>query len=229
MCTNYRPTSRDLVAELMQLDLLAPDEWPEETWKDYAAPIIRQNGDGKVECLVASYGMVPRRHIPPGVKPWDTMNARSETVGQLRSFSQAWREGQLCLVPMKHFYEPNYESGKAVRWGIGMADERPFAVAGLWRRWQEPDGSTSYSFTQLTINADDHLLMKRFHKPGDEKRSLVVIPPENYEDWLGCRNPEQTRAFLGHFPMNRMRAWEEPLGPRTKKAPAATPQLDLWG
>ncbi|MGO4379115.1 SOS response-associated peptidase [Pseudoduganella sp. RAF53_2] len=225
MCTNYRPTSRDLVAEMMQLDMLASEDWPDETWKDYAAPIIRRGSSGKAECLVASYGMVPRRHIPPGVKPWDTMNARTETVGELRSFSQAWHDSQVCLVPMNHFYEPNYESGKAVRWGIGMADERAFAVAGLWRRWIEADGSSSYSFTQLTINADHHRLMKRFHKDGDEKRSLVIIPPEHYEDWLGCRNPEHARAFLNHYPVSRMRAWEEPLAPRQK---VDTSQLDLW-
>jgi putative SOS response-associated peptidase YedK len=126
---------------------------------------------------------------------------------------------------MTHFYEPNYEAGKAVRWGIGMADERPFAVAGLWRRWAEEDGSMSYSFTQLTINADEHRLMNRFHKPGDEKRSLVIVPPEHYEDWLGCRNPEHARAFLAHYPAKRMRAWEAPLAPRQKEE---SPQLDLW-
>ncbi|RCJ03622.1 hypothetical protein DDK22_36330 [Cupriavidus necator] len=30
--------------------------------------------------------------------PYDTMNARSETVGKKRSFSGPWNKGQLCLV-----------------------------------------------------------------------------------------------------------------------------------
>jgi putative SOS response-associated peptidase YedK len=80
--------------------------------------------------------MVPRKRIPPDVRPFDTMNARAETVGQLRSFSGQWKKSQLCLVPMTAFYEPNYESGKPVRWGIGMADQSMFAVAGLWREWE---------------------------------------------------------------------------------------------
>jgi putative SOS response-associated peptidase YedK len=65
--------------------------------------------------------MVPRKRISPGVKPFDTMNARAETVGQLRSFSRAWKQSQFCLVPMTAFYEPNYENSKAVRWGVTKA------------------------------------------------------------------------------------------------------------
>jgi putative SOS response-associated peptidase YedK len=36
----------------------------------------------------------------------------------------------------------------------------------------------------LTINADKHAFMCRFHKPADEKRMVVILPPERYEDWL---------------------------------------------
>lgn len=74
----------------------------------------------------------------------------------------------------------------------------------MWRGWTEPDGTTRYSFTQLTINADDHPLMKCMHKPGDEKRSLVIIPPDRYGDWLLCRNPEVARTFLTSFPAEKM-------------------------
>jgi hypothetical protein len=48
----------------------------------------------------ASFGIVPRRHIPPGVKVFDTMNARSESVAEERSFSGAWKNLQLCLFPL---------------------------------------------------------------------------------------------------------------------------------
>jgi hypothetical protein len=59
-------------------------------WKDEAAPIIR--------AVLASHGMVPRRHISQGVKMFDTMNARAETIGELRSLSSAWRKTHLCAV-----------------------------------------------------------------------------------------------------------------------------------
>jgi putative SOS response-associated peptidase YedK len=36
----------------------------------------------------------------------------------------------------------------------------------------------------LTINADHHPLMNQFNKPTDEKRMIVVLPPQRYDDWL---------------------------------------------
>jgi putative SOS response-associated peptidase YedK len=170
--------------------------------------------------------MVPRKFIPPGVKAFDTMNARSESVGQKTSFRIAWNKLQLALIPCRRFYEPDYETGKAVRWRIGMADGSPLAIAGLWREWKDlADGSMSTSFTMLTVNADEHPLMKRFHRPGAEKRSVVIVPPTEYEDWLNCKSTDEARSFLRLHPAEAMHAEPFPL-PRTAK-PRATPDLDL--
>lgn len=76
-----------------------------------------------------------------------------------------------------------------------MADGTSFAVADIWRAWQEEEGYT-FSFSQLTINADMHPLLRRMHKPGDEKRSLVIVPPDDYDAWLGCKDPELARTYL---------------------------------
>jgi putative SOS response-associated peptidase YedK len=231
MCINFRPPSPELLNTVLGVlvDLYKEGDWPAETWKDYAAPIIRAGADGRRVGRLATYGMVPRKCIPPGVKVFDTMNARAESIGEKRSFSSAWRKTQLCAVPMMCFYEPGYESGKAERFGIGMQDDSMFSVAGLWREWAQPDGTLATSFTQLTINADEHPLMRRFHKPGDEKRSLVVIPNEELDDWLACRDPELARSFLRPFPAESMKAWLAPLPPRAKKKPSEeTPPDSLF-
>ena len=101
-------------------------------------------------------------------------------------------------------------------WEIGRCDTEDFAVAGLWRAWREADGRHSYSFTQITINADDHPVMKRFHPASDEKRSLVILHEEDYDDWLGCRHPELARAYLQAFPPERMLT--RPLPKKSKRA-----------
>lgn len=213
MCTNYAAARRDKLFKHYGIE--PPDSsWRDEVYKDYPAPIIRRV-DGAERADVATFGIVPRKHIPPGVKVFDTMNARAETVGEKRSFSGAWKKQQLCLIPCEAFYEPNYESGKAVRWRIDMADESPFAIAGLWREWDEPEGTT-YSFTMLTVNAAEHPLMNRFHKPGDEKRSVVIVPPSEYEGWLASRSMDEARSFLNLFPANAMRAQPFPAPPRNK-------------
>lgn len=48
----------------------------------------------------------------------------------------------------------------------------------------------------LTLNADHHPLMKRFHKPGSEKRSVVIIKPDDYDDWLCARSIDEARSFV---------------------------------
>ncbi|WP_213305921.1 SOS response-associated peptidase [Paraburkholderia sacchari] len=217
MCTNYAAARRDYLFKHFGIE--PPDSpwpWRDEVYKDYPAPIIRRVG-GATRADVATFGIVPRKHIPPGVRLFDTMNARSETVGEKRSFSGAWKQQQLCLIPAEAFYEPNYESGNAVRWRIGMPDGAPFAIAGLWREWNEAEGP-ALSFTMLTVNSAEHPLMRRFHKPGDEKRSVVILPPSEYEGWLASRSMDEARSFLSLFPANKMRAEAFPAPPRAAKS-----------
>ena len=58
----------------------------------------------------------------------------------------------------------------------------------------------------------------RYHKPGDEKRSVVIIRPDDYEDWLSCRNTDQARSFLQFYPVDAMHAEAFPLPPRAPRA-----------
>ena len=204
MCISFQTVTPLQVNQHFKARLPAAAEWKTEIWQDYAAPILIGAAHGR-QALCGDYSMIPKKHLAPGVRRFSTMNARAETIATLRSYAPAWRAGQLCLVPMMAFYEPGYESGKAERWRIAMADDAPFAVAGLYRAWVEADGSTSYSFTQITINADTHAVMQRFHKPGEEKRSLVIVPPGRYDDWLSCRNPQQARSFLTPCPADLLK------------------------
>jgi putative SOS response-associated peptidase YedK len=49
----------------------------------------------------------------------------------------------------------------------------------------------------LTVKADEHPLMRMFHKPVDEKRMVVILPPERYQDWLSA-TPEHSMALIHH-------------------------------
>ncbi|WP_408734105.1 SOS response-associated peptidase [Paraburkholderia bannensis] len=218
MCTNYAAARSDRIFK--QFGVEPPGSpWRDEVYKDYPAPIIRRI-DGAEQADVATFGIVPRKHIPQGVRVFDTMNARAETVGEKRSFSAAWKKQQLCLIPCEAFYEPDYETGKAVRWRISMADGLPFAIAGLWREWTEEEGK-ALSFTMLTVNAAEHPLMKRFHKPGDEKRSVVIVPPAEYEGWLASKSMDEARSFLNLFPAAKMHAEPFPAPVRVAKSGAS--------
>ncbi len=46
--------------------------------------------------------------------------------------------------------------------------------------------------------------MKRFHRQGEEKRSLVIVPASDYNEWLGCKDPERARTYLQPHPAELM-------------------------
>ena len=55
----------------------------------------------------------------------------------------------------------------------------------------------------LTINADQHALMRNYHKPGDEKRMVVILPPGEYDDWLSAPTA-RTNEFLRQYPADAL-------------------------
>ena len=223
MCTNYRPTARDLLAA--RLGGLAPGfDYEAETFPGYAAPALRRraaaSASNGLECIKACFGLIPFWSKDTRIARM-TYNARSETAHEKPSYRQAWSRHQWCLVPMECFYEPNYENGRAVRWRIERRDAAPFLVAGLWDRWVAPsNGEVVHSFSMLTINADAHPLMRQFHRPGEEKRSLVVIDAARADEWLSA-SPDQARALLQPIVADQFCARPEPTPPRRPAARTA--------
>ncbi|MCM2537736.1 SOS response-associated peptidase family protein [Burkholderia glumae] len=165
------------------------------------APIVRAAGDG-VEAVLANFGMIQKAHQPPG-KHYMTV-ARSETVGKKAAYRAAWQSGQRCLIPAAWIYEPNWETGKHIKYRIGLAGWRPFCIAGVWRTWKEADGTESIGMAMLTVNADEHDVMKHMHRPGEEKRSVVILRPEDHDEWLHARNLEAALLILQLWPADDM-------------------------
>lgn len=198
MCTNYRPTSREMIEDYFGAP--APEiEFREEAYPGYAAPIVRlahQDGhpSDRRECIAAVFGLIPA-WSKDGKNYRSTYNSRSETIFSKPSYRHAWKRRQFCIVPMAAFYEPNYETGKPVRWRIERQDRKPFGVAAIYDHWKNPNGEWIPSFSLITVNADLHPVMGRFHAPGDEKRSIIVIDPDHYADWLRASTDEAVTYF----------------------------------
>lgn len=197
MCSNYRPSTREQLQQ--HFGVAPPDsDFKDEAYPGYMAPIIRlPHADavsGDRSSALAMFGMVP--HWADLTLARQTYNARTETVATKPTFRSAFKHGQFCVIPVASFYEPSYESGKAIRWEIADPGGAPLGIAGIWD--QKPDGPTGLpllSFSMLTINADNHPLMQCFHKPNDEKRMLVILDPAQYDDWLHCPAKEAADFF----------------------------------
>ena len=129
---------------------------------------------------------------------YQTPMATQRGIDHLRNEHREQR-GKLCIIPAEVLFEPCYETGKSVRWAIRRADGKPMGIAGLWERKADEAGELHWSMTMLTINADGHPLMQRFHKPGDEKRSVVILPDEAWGDWLRAKSESAARTFFRGF------------------------------
>jgi len=214
MCANYHPvTARDRLLEFFGVQRPDSEPPPEMAFPLSIAPFIVRAQD-RVEMerdlRVGQFGLLPfwAKELAFGRK---TYNARSETAHEKPSFKESWLKGRRCIVPAEAIFEPNWETGKAVRWRIGRRDGLPMGIAGLWGVWRDRAGGQEVlSFTMLTVNADDHALMKRFHRPGEEKRMVVILDDSAYDAWLDCP-PERMKDFMRQFPAERLEAEPDPL------------------
>ena len=191
MCSHYQAI-KDRDRYRRHFGVKTPDNLGKfDVWPGYVASFIRRPreanaGDGAVpafEALTGQFGLIPHWAADTATAR-RTFNARSETVASKPSFRDAWKHGQRCIIPAEAFYEPDWRSGKAVPTRIACANGEPMGIAGLWSWWKSPNGELVHSFTMLTINADNQVLMNQFHKPTDEKRMVVILPETAYQDWL---------------------------------------------
>jgi len=187
-----------------------------DMWPGYLGTFIRSHplaevGDEAVpptELLPGLFGLVP--HWADSTKlTKSTFNARSETAAEKPSFRNAWKKAQHCIIPAEAIYEPDWRSGKAVATRISTSDGSPLGVAGLWSSWKSDKGEIVHSFTMLTINAATHPLMQNFHKPADEKRMVVMLPPERYQDWL-VATPADSMGFMLPIAANGLKSEPTP-------------------
>ena len=195
-----------------------------DVWPGYLGAFIRRHpnadvGDEAVpprEALAGLFGLVP--HWSKDTKiARHTFNARSETAAEKPSFREAWKRAQHCIVPADALFEPDWRSGKSVATRIVRADGEPLGLAGLWSSWRSPKGEIVHSYTMLTVNADDHPLMRMFHKPTDEKRMVVILPTNRYQDWLQAP-AEHSMEFIQPFPADALHAdeslYKSPIDPQ---------------
>jgi putative SOS response-associated peptidase YedK len=220
MCSNYDPEKNvDEMQRLFGLTrTMAYQPRAGEVWPTGLAPFIRLALDGSGERILEEghFGLLPHfaTQIAFGRK---TYNARSETVANKPSFRDAWRKGYRCIIPARAVYEPNYETGKAVRWRISGGIYSMLAIAGIYSPWTDADGVSRGTFAMLTVNADGHPVYSQFHAPGDEKRMVVILEHDDIDRWLTC-TPEEAKAFFKQY-QGHLEATPAPLPARTPRSP----------
>ncbi len=129
------------------------------------------------------------------------INARAETLAERPMFRTALRRRR-CLILADGFYEWTGKGKARQPMRILMTTGEPFAFAGLWETWRDPEGETIDSCTIVTTTPND--LMRPIHD-----RMPVILPPEHEAAWLEPTNQDSVALgeLLTPYPPETMEAY----------------------
>jgi putative SOS response-associated peptidase YedK len=161
---------------------------------------VRAGATGR-EAALLRWGLIPPWSKDPKQAP---INARSETAADKPTFRHALRKRR-CLIPASGFYEWAALGRRKQPYCFRPRDEGLFAFAGLWERWQGPDGPVE-SCAILTTEAND--LTRPVHD-----RMPVILPERHFGAWLDpqVQDAGQLVPLLRPYPADAIRAY--PVGP----------------
>ncbi len=122
-----------------------------------------------------NWGLIPSWAKDPQIGQ-RLINARAETLDQKPAFRGALRYHR-CLILADGFFEWRAEGKQKVPYLIRLRSKAPFAMAGLWDRWQSSDGSEILTCAIITTQANE--LVQSIHS-----RMPVILPETAYQRWL---------------------------------------------
>ena len=205
MCTRYISPETGDIERHWHVGAHNAPPWVRDVFPRYLAPFIRaarHSTSYERELVIGQWALVPWFAKTPKL-PYPTCNARAEEMAGKASYKLPWARGQRCIIPAMAFFEPNWQSGKHVPWCFRRTDGTPWGLAGLWNTWTDKEtGEVVESYTMLTLNADNHPLMNRMHRPDpkrapdqQDKRSVVPIEAEDVDTWLNAPVAEAAKLL----------------------------------
>jgi len=158
------------------------------------AAVIRQGPRGRL-LEPMRWGLVPHWSKQPKTR-YATFNARSEDAAGKPTYRGPMRYRR-CLVPACGFYEWRQGKDGKQPHHIRLADEQPFALAGLWDAW----GGELQTFSILTTTPNE--MLAPIHN-----RMPVILDPADYDRWLdpAVQAPAQVADLLRPYPAEQMLA-----------------------
>ena len=138
-----------------------------------------RNMEGR-EAAFMKWGLIPFWAKDPKIGA-RMINARAETVAEKPAFRKALKKRR-CLVLADGYYEWQKTPVGKRPFRIVMRSGEPFALAGLWETWKEPQGNVVPSCTIITTAANDFLAPIHNRMP-------VILPRDKEKMWLD-RDPD---------------------------------------
>lgn len=161
-------------------------------------PVVVGNSPRRLKLM--RWGLVPSWAEGPSLGP-RLINARAETLAERPAFHRAF-QSRRCLVLADGFYEWRKEKGAKVPMRFVLRNREPFAFAGLWETWKDPQGPELQSFTIVTTGANE--LLKPVHD-----RMPAILRPEQEALWLdaGFNDTRALSRLLAPYPPEEMEGY----------------------
>jgi putative SOS response-associated peptidase YedK len=147
------------------------------------------------------WGLIPSWAADPKIG-YKLLNARSETVAEKPSFRAAFKQRR-CLVPASGFYEWQKGEGRSKQpfFIRPRGDDALFSFAGLWEKWNDPNGETVETCTILTTTANE--VMRPLHEC-----MPVILDAGGDALWLDpTASVDTLRSLFVPFASDRMEAF----------------------
>jgi putative SOS response-associated peptidase YedK len=192
MCGRYRLSRRKQVVEEHFNAVSGNEEWGPRynIAPTQPIPVILQNPREPVrEMSLVRWGLIPSWAKDASAAA-SMINARSETAAAKPAFRDPIRFRR-CLIPADGFYEWA-RTGKAKQpFCFEVRDGELFAFAGLWDRWEDPNGNAVETCAILTTTPN--AVTAPVHD-----RMPVILDPDSYDLWLdpGMTNVEAVSDLL---------------------------------
>jgi len=155
-------------------------------------PVVRRDGDGARHLGALRWGLVPFWAADPAIGN-RLINARSETAATKPAFRAAFARRR-CLIVADGFYEwqATGQRGRAKQpYRVARPDGAPFAFAGLWESWQDPQTQKPLeTCTILTTDANAKLAAIHARMP------VILFDDAAFDAWLA---PEATAPELARL------------------------------
>ena len=129
------------------------------------------------------------------------INARAETAAELPSFRTAFTRRRR-LVLADGFYEWRRSGNSRMPMRIVMKSGEPFAFAGLWDTWRDPEGEVVRSCTIITTEPNE--LLRPIHD-----RMPAILSRDAEPLWLDddLQDPGLLGNLLSPYPADLMEAY----------------------
>jgi putative SOS response-associated peptidase YedK len=171
-------------------------------------PIIT-NEDGRNIALL-HWGL-----IPFWVKDYEsamsirqrTLNARAETIFEKPAFRYSIFSKR-CLILVNGFFEWRHENKKTFPYYIRLKNQSPFAFAGIWDTWKNPENQDEIrTYSVITTKANS--LLEKIHNT--QKRMPVILARENERTWLQSDlDRDKIQLLLKPYNPDEMEAYPVP-------------------